>query len=216
MDRVGELFNEICKMILMLVYIQVLWVVFTLLGLIIFGFGPATYAMFTVMRQWVRGNKDLPIFKTYFNAYRSGFKESLGAGLFYLACGMILYVDLIYVQSQALKGLLMVICFLYAVSLFYIFPILVHYDWKSPVLKVKCSVLFGLSYLQYTLTLFAALGAVYYLLYHVPGVLTFFGISIGSYMTMWMANQVFKRIEIQAGIHDVKVNDSLIKGGGKV
>jgi hypothetical protein len=33
---------------------------------------------------------------------------------------------------------------------------------------------------------------------------------------MWMANQVFKRIEIQAGIHDVKVNDTLIKGGGKV
>lgn len=213
MDRIGELFNEICIIILKLVYIQVLWIAFTFLGFILFGFGPATYAMFSVMRQWVRGNKDIPIFKSFLTAYRTGFKESLGIGLFYLACGVILYIDLLYVQSPGLRGLLIVICFLYAVSLLYIFPILVHYDWKRPALKLKCSILFGLSYLQYTLTLLAALAAVYFVLFLFPGVLTFFGISIGSYLIMWMVNQVFKRIEIQVGVSSTEVDQLLIKGG---
>jgi uncharacterized membrane protein YesL len=97
------------------------------------------------------------------------------------------------------------------ISLFYIFPILVHYEWKGVILKLKCSLLFGLSYLQYTLILFVALGAVYFVLLMYPGVLTFFGLSAGSYMTMWMANQVFKRIEIHAG-----VAQQPIEGGGEV
>jgi uncharacterized membrane protein YesL len=211
MNRIGEGLNEICTLILKLVYIQLLWIGFTLAGLVVFGAGPATYAMFSVMRQWVRGNKDIPVFKSFYRAFTTGFKESLGFGLFYLAGGVILYVDLLYVQSPVLRGTLLVVSFLYTISLFYIFPILVHYEWKSAFLKIKCSLLFGLSYLQYTLILFVALGAVYFVLLMYPGVMTFFGLSVGSYMTMWMANQVFKRIELYAG-----VAQQPIEGGGEV
>lgn len=216
MDRIGESLNGFCIMILKLFYLQILWLVFTLLGFVLFGLGPATYAMFAVIRQWVRGNSDLPIFKLFLNAFRSGFKESVSIGMIYLASGFILYVDLLYVQSQVLRGLLIVISFIYLVSLVYIFPILVHYNWKSKVLKLKCSLVFGVSYLQYTLLLFVALVAVYFVLFMYPGVMNLFGISIGSYMIMWTANQVFKRIEIQAGVSEAKGNDQPFKGGGVI
>lgn len=213
MDRMGERLNELCIMVLKLFYIQLLWILFTLLGFVLLGVGPATYAMFFILRQWIRGNTDLPIFKSFLQAYRTGFKESVSIGIFYLISGIILYVDLLYVQSQVLRGLLIVIGFIYMISLFYIFPILVHYDWKSVMLKIKCSILFGISYLQYTLLLFAAIAIVYFLLFMFPGTIAFFGISIGSYMIMWMANQVFKRIELHAGVMDANHRAHALKGG---
>jgi uncharacterized membrane protein YesL len=215
MDRIGERLNDFCIMVLKLFYIQLLWLLFTLLGFVLFGVGPATYAMFTVMRQWIRGNKDLPIFKNFLQAFRSGFKESVLIGILYLASGIILYVDLLYVQSQVLRGLLIVIGFIYLISLCYIFPIMVHYDWKRVSLKLKCSILFGISYLQYTLVLFASIAVVYLILLRYSGTIAFFGISVGGYMIMWMANQVFKRIEIQAGVMEAKAHGQVIKGGGE-
>ncbi|WP_251551556.1 YesL family protein [Neobacillus muris] len=214
MDRLGERLNELCMLVLKLFYIQILWLLFTLLGFILLGAGPSTYAMFTVMRQWIRGNTDLPIFKTFLQAYKMGFKESAGFGILYLAAGTIIYVDLLYVHSQLLRGLLIIIGFIYLISLTYIFPILVHYDWKGIMLKMKCSVLFGISHLQYTLILFVALAAVYFVLLRYPGTLAFFGVSAGSYMIMWMTNQVFKRIELHAAAIDAKDEEQAIKGGG--
>ncbi|MFC4320002.1 YesL family protein [Litchfieldia salsa] len=214
MDKIRERINDFCSMTIKLVYIQLLWLTFTLLGVVIIGIGPATYAMFTVMRQWIRGNKEISIFKTFFHSFRSEFKESFFFGIIYLVGGIILFVDLIYVQSPLLKGFLIIISFLYTVSLLYIYPILVHYEWQSMIQKLKCSILFGLSYLQYTLMLIVALAVVYFVLFMYPGVLTFFGISIGSYMIMFMANQVFKRIEMEAGVNKgVQLNEPLIKGG---
>lgn len=216
MSKIGELFNNYCIIVLKLVYIQLLWLLFTLLGLIVLGVGPSSYAMFTVLRQWIRGNKDIPIFQTFHQAYRTGFKESALIGLLYTAGGIILYVDLLYVESQVLRGLLLVIGALYLISLGYIFPILVHYDWKGVMLKLRCSLLFGISCLQYTLMLFAILAAVYFvLLMFIPVTMVLFGISIGAYIAMWMANQVFKRIEVQAEAMDDKDHKQSLEGGGE-
>lgn len=204
MDKMAERLNDICIRILQLVYLNILWVAFTLLGVVLFGIGPSTLALFTVMRQWIRGNSDVPIFPTFWQTYRSSFKEASVIGLIYLFVGWILYVDLLYVQSFYLRALVIFVCFIYVVSLCYVFPIMAHYDWKSMVLKIKCSVLFGISYLQYTLVLLLALAGIYLILFMYSGALIFFGISIGNYVIMWMANQVFIKIENQAVLKERK------------
>ncbi|WP_042454465.1 YesL family protein [Neobacillus dielmonensis] len=215
MSRIGERFNNFCIVVLKLVYIQLLWLLFTLPGFIVLGVGPSTYAMFTVIRQWIRGNKDIPIFETFYQSYRTGFKESALIGLLYLTAGIILYVDLLYIESQVLRGVLIVVGILYLISLSYIFPILVHYDWKGVKLKLKCSLLFGISYLQYTLMLFVVLAAVYFaLLMVVPVTMVLFGVSIGSYIVMWLTHQVFNRIEMQAGAMEAKDPNQPLEGGG--
>lgn len=202
MGKMAERLNEMCIRILQLVYVNILWCLFTLLGLVVFGIGPATTAMFSILRQWVRGNTDIPIFPTFWNVYRSSFKETMLIGILYLVVGWILYVDLLYVQSFMLRALLFVASFFYLVSICYIFPIIAHYEWKSVFLKLKCSVLFGISYLQYTLFLLIVLAIVYFILFMYPGVLTFFGVSIGSYIIMWSTHQVFTKIETQAGFKE--------------
>lgn len=60
----------ICDWIARLAYINLLWILFTLSGFVVFGFFPATIAMLATLRQFIRGNHPLcskpfgPIIKT--------------------------------------------------------------------------------------------------------------------------------------------------------
>lgn len=46
-------------------YLNLLWIAFSLVGLGVVGFFPATAAMFAVVRKWVHGEKDIPVFQVF-------------------------------------------------------------------------------------------------------------------------------------------------------
>src|SRR5690625_5218522 len=54
-------------------YLNLLWVVFTFVGLIFFGFLPATAAMFAVVRKWIGGEANIPVLPTFWKSYRKEF-----------------------------------------------------------------------------------------------------------------------------------------------
>lgn len=90
-----EKINHIFITILNLVYVNFLWWLFTLLGLGIFGAGPATYALVSIIRQWMRGNTSVPIFSSYWKYYKESFKESMVTSWIYLLLGYVLVIDLL-------------------------------------------------------------------------------------------------------------------------
>mgnify|MGYP003574994344 FL=1 len=190
-----ERLNHILTIILNLVYVNFLWIIFTILGLGIFGIGPSTYALVSICRQWVRG-QSLPVFKTYWKYYKESFRESVIISWIYLIGGIVLIVDLMYVANWYVRVALFVISFIYLLSLVYIFPIMAHYNWKGIRIKIKMSLIFGFSCLQYSLVLFLVTGGIYWAATNFfPGVLTFLGISFLFYLITWTANQVFTRME---------------------
>jgi uncharacterized membrane protein YesL len=144
MDTSGFLgsFNKLLEWISRLAFLNLLWISFSLLGLIIFGFFPATVAMFAVARKWMLGNDEMSIFKTFWTAYKREFLKSNILGVIILAIGLILYIDFQFVlhSSSSFVSILYVPFFiitLIAIScVFYIIPIFVHYDMKiSQVIK---------------------------------------------------------------------------------
>ncbi|MDM5327597.1 DUF624 domain-containing protein [Neobacillus sp. CF12] len=190
-----ERLNHILTIILNLVYVNFLWILFTILGLGIFGIGPSTYALVSICRQWVRG-QSLPVFKTYWKYYKESFRESVIISWIYLIGGIVLIVDLMHVANWYVRVALFVISFIYLLSLVYIFPIMAHYNWKGIRIKIKMSLIFGFSCLQYSLVLFLVNGGIYWAATNFfPGVLTFLGISFLFYLITWTANQVFTRME---------------------
>ena len=190
-----ERLNHILTIILNLVYVNFLWIIFTILGLGIFGIGPSTYALVSICRQWVRG-QSLPVFKTYWKYYKESFRESVIISWIYLIGGIVLIVDLMHVANWYVRVALFVISFIYLLSLVYIFPIMAHYNWKGIRIKIKMSLIFGFSCLQYSLVLFLVTGGIYWAATNFfPGVLTFLGISFLFYLITWTANQVFTRME---------------------
>jgi uncharacterized membrane protein YesL len=138
MDTSGFLggFNKLLEWISRLAYLNLLWISFSLLGLIIFGFFPATVAMFAVVRKWMLGNDELSIFKTFWTSYKREFIKSNLLGLIIIALGLILYIDYHFIINSPsgfvsiLYVPFFIITFIFTSMLFYIIPIFVHYDMK--------------------------------------------------------------------------------------
>lgn len=144
MDTSGfmESLNKLLEWISRLAWLNLLWISFSLLGLVIFGFFPATVAMFAVVRKWMLGNDEMSIFKTFWTAYKREFIKSNILGVIIVAIGLILYIDLQFVQlsGNSFVSILyipfFIITLIFISMLFYIIPIFVHYDMKlSQVMK---------------------------------------------------------------------------------
>ncbi|MCA0119942.1 YesL family protein [Bacillus sp. RSS_NA_20] len=204
MDHDGSMSRmlRMCEWVMRLAYTNVLWLLFTLLGLGIFGFMPATTALFSVMRKWIQGHEQVNVFQTFWKVYREEFVRSNVIGVVLVTIGTIIYVDLAYIYPTSwflhvLRFAIYIFGFLFIVSLFYIFPLLAHYDWKKR-LYLKFSLLLGISYLQYTLSMLVFSAILFILFAYLPGIVPFFSISIVAYGHMWLAYQVFKKIEFES------------------
>ncbi|MBO1911160.1 DUF624 domain-containing protein, partial [Microvirga sp. 3-52] len=60
-----ESFNNIAHRMIELIYINILWILFTILGLGIFGIFPATVSMFTIVRKIIVKEEKFKIFNTF-------------------------------------------------------------------------------------------------------------------------------------------------------
>ncbi|MCC9089260.1 YesL family protein [Bacillus sp. A015] len=215
MDHDGSMSRMLlmCEWVMRLAYTNLLWLLFTLLGLGVFGFMPATTALFSVMRKWIQGHEQVKVFRTFWKVYREEFVRSNLIGVVLLMIGTIIYVDLAYIYPTSwflhvLRFAIYIFGFLFIVSLFYIFPLLAHYDWKKR-LYLKFSLLLGLSYLQYTLSMLVFSAILFVLFAYLPGIVPFFSVSILAYGNMWLAYQVFKKIEFESEQQAVDVQKRL-------
>lgn len=206
---------RISEVISRMAYVNILWILFTILGLGLFGFMPATVALFAVIRKWIMGEKEIPIFSTFWNNYRKEFIKSNLLGAILLIIGYILYIDLTFVPTggffTALRIGLLVITLFFVIILLYIFPLYAHFEWKIR-LYLKNSLLLGLSHPHYTLMMIVGIVALYYICLKFPGIIPFFSISILAYILMWPAYLVIKKIEdLQASDEEENVENASVQ-----
>ena len=189
---------KICLVISKLAYVNLLWILFTILGLGVFGLMPATVGLFAVIRKWVMDDKDISIFKTFWHNYRKEFLKSNLLGLILFLIGLTLYIDYIILPTgglyTVLRIILVTITILYAITLLYIFPIYVHYEWKIRS-YLKNSLLLGIAYPHFTLLMIIGVFALYFICMSFPSVIPFFSLSSLGSMLMWIAFLVLRRVE---------------------
>lgn len=128
--------NNILEWISRLALLNLLWISFSLLGLIVFGFFPATVAMFSIVRRWAKGDMDISIPKLFLESYKKEFIKSNILGAIISLLSLVLMIDFFFLQQATphIQNLLsvpfLIILILFICSLFYIFPMYVHYDMK--------------------------------------------------------------------------------------
>ncbi|WP_062050050.1 YesL family protein [Bacillus sp. JCM 19034] len=189
-------FYRVSVFVSRLAYINILWVLFTLLGLVIFGFMPATVAMFAVTRKGIRGANDISVFKMFWQTYKKEFVKANLFGVFFVFIGYIIYANFVLlaeqiVWMQIVRYLLLVLTVVYSLTLLMFFPVYVHYDVK-PIEKFKVAVLLTLSYPQYIIFMAVSVVAVQYLVMYIPGLIPFFTCSLIAFILTKIANIVFK------------------------
>ncbi|MDN4523995.1 YesL family protein [Fictibacillus fluitans] len=198
----GNLYKY-CDWIMKFGYLNLLWILFTLMGLIVFGFVPATVALFTITRAWVRGSTEIPMWSTFINVYKAEFVQSNKAGFFYILGGCILFVDERFLAQSSgglhfiMVPLLLVVMVLFGLSLLYFFAAYVHFELK-PFAYIRYSLMISLSQFPYTVMMIAGVWFSYMLLKYVPGVFLFFGASLLAFMMTWAANQAFVKVQAKA------------------
>lgn len=197
--RFGDLY-KICEWIMRLAYVNILWFLFTALGLIIFGFFPATASMFSVIRKWLRKEYDIPVFRLFWNTYRKEFVKLNGFGLIFLVIGIILFIDFRYFQMQSglfylvLTYVIGIMGLLYCGALLFFFPIYVHFNLKF---KQYLKYSFLIPFSRPLELLFMGTGTVFisFVLHHFPGLIPFFGGSLVGMLLMFYGLRAFEKLQ---------------------
>lgn len=183
-------------------YINFLWIIFTFLGIGIFGFFPATTAMLAVMRKWLTGKQDIPVFKSFWYYYKNDFKQANILGYILIAVGLILYLDLKFFQTSLypvfslIEILIFILLFVYFVILLYIFPIFVYYK-SNAIGYLKHSLVLAIGRPIQTIAMLIGFVLSYLLLNNIPGLIPFFGVSIFGLVLIWIAALSFPKLNKQ-------------------
>ncbi|MCM3705598.1 MULTISPECIES: YesL family protein [Cytobacillus] len=195
----NKLFS-ICEWIMKLAYVNLLWLLFTVAGLVVFGFMPATVSLFTIVRKWQMKETDVPLWNTFLSTYKREFIKSNLLGFM-----LNIWTGIILLDWHFVKGLegsiqmvffvpLLIISVLYFCTLMHIFPLYVHYD-LGVTEYIKNSCLLGILKLHMSLILTASAGSIIILFLYSPAFIPFFSAVSVSWILMFGGMYNFKRIE---------------------
>lgn len=192
-------FNTIVFAMLKLAYMNMIWILFTLVGLVMFGFFPATVSMFTVVRKWLKREEPLPIFHTFWHTYKKEFLKTNGFGLIFMVIGYVLYYDFTFIglnsgQFTFLVPVLVLIFIAYVITLLFFFPVYVHFDLTF-IKTLKQTLLIALTSPIEGIQILLACGLLYGAVNLLPGIVPFFTGSVLSMIVMWISLKAFEKIE---------------------
>jgi uncharacterized membrane protein YesL len=195
---------RVSEKVMLIAYTNILWIMFSLLGLLLVGLMPATAAMFAVMRKLIieRDEEPEPIFSLFWNKFKEEFVKANLYGYLLLLGVAVFLLDVILFQSLdgwpfiflsiLSAGLLLVSL---AVILYFI-PLFVHYD--LPFFRyIKTAFLLTFTHPIQTFIMMASGAVVGLILMLLPGSLFFFSGSLYCFIITKTAFKVFNQVEKQ-------------------
>jgi uncharacterized membrane protein YesL len=202
MQGMGRMFHEASEWIVRLVWTNILWFVFIVAGLGVFGIMPATIALFTVTRRWKMGDLDVSILKVFKETFRKEFIRSNILGLVFAAFGVFLYIDLKIAEnmegtfSVILYVFISFIILLYLNAFIHLFPVYVHFKYSLRD-YIKQSFIISLISPVSTILMAAGLYFIGYLIVQMPGLLPFISGVLPAYWVINVCMKRFKTLEQQ-------------------
>lgn len=188
--------HQIADRVSKLAYLNLLWILFTLMGLLFFGLFPATIAMFAALRKIVL-NEEFKLFSLFWKTYKKEFFKGNLIGLVLVLINGITYTNFVYFREatgtievllypMGVMGILLLL-----MSLF-VFPVYVHFDLQFLQL-FKTSFTFVLLYPLSSLSIVVNSSIYLIILYQLPALVVFFSVSIIGLIIMASVNRAFKR-----------------------
>lgn len=187
--------------VLRLACLNLLWILFTLLGAGILGLFPATAAVFSVIRKGlVDEGKAFPLFRTFWAFYRTDWIPMNVLMLIYSVMGLGLLLDFRLVRGWEGAAQPWVVLFLffafyvYLLSLIHLFPLYAHYRMKLHEYVLQ----------SFLITLYrplasALMGGAVYLTYAamawLPGTLPVFAVSLPAVVVTAFSFRIFRSID---------------------
>lgn len=193
-------FYDFCDEITKMCFLNLLWILFTIAGGVIFGIFPATAAVFAIYRQRLKSPDSFAYFKKFKGYFKAFFIQTNAiATLFYIS-GALLFFEYSVVLSgvnvpQVAKLLLEGVAILWILLLIFFFPVFVHFDIKGHKLLLQPFLIMLFSPLE-VLGIVVVLLLSYLLFHVVPGLLPLFYMSFPTSVIMQIMYRRFLRLPI--------------------
>ena len=198
--RIVTTIDLILNWITRLAYINLLWILFSIMGLIIGGVFPATVAVLGVSRKWLLENEDIPVWKTFIKIYKQEFRSANIIGWLLTLIGIVFYINykiLLGIGNElwiVVPFSFYLLLFFYLIVIIWSFPLLVHYK-GSWLQHIKNAVIIGLTKIHYTITIGLILFSIIYFSLDFPGLILFFSFSIALFSCMWFSLRAFQKVK---------------------
>ncbi|MBQ0138850.1 MAG: DUF624 domain-containing protein [Kurthia sp.] len=197
-DVFSKLF-VICEWIMRLAILNILFVFFSCVGLIIFGIAPAYTAMSAIFKRLYEG-QEVSIIPSFYHVFKAEFFKSNKFGLLYSYFILLLFVNFLFIQTlpAQLQTVAMFIIILFAIlllmSFIYIFPLYLKFETTTWRL-IKNSFYVSLAFLPRTLlTIFLIIGLLALCIYQ-PILIFIFGFSTLSAITLINSTDCLLKIQ---------------------
>lgn len=200
MNNAGNVLYTIMEWITRFAYVQLLWIFFSLIGGIFLGFFPSTVAMFAIMRDWLKGKTEQPLFKTYLSYYKKDFWKSNLFGMLLMGVVLLIGADIWFVRFYGnilptwTFSPLFAFILLFTIYLCYLFPAFVHYDLNLGRL-FKNAFLIMLIHPLHSLLMAVCFLSLYFVMDFLPALAFLFGAPSTAFITMWLCLHAFDRIQ---------------------
>lgn len=180
-------------------HIQLLWVFFSLVGLVIGGFFPATFAMFAVQRKLIRLKETSQLNRLFWEEYKTNFMRSNAVG--YALTGLVA-ATLAYVKfSQNVEGPFSTAYRIFSLGMgiiillliLYTGPVAAHYD-ISPWQTLRHAFIVEISCPVHTLGILGVVILFRWSAGNYPVLVPLVSISISAYLIMWIACHAFEHL----------------------
>ncbi len=191
-----EISNKWMLRVLKLIYLNFLWMLGTVVGLGIFGIGPATVALSCVLREWLQQNEDESVTQTFIKYYKENFKEACITGILFLAIGYIIMIDLHVVQTWVFRFAAYLGIIISFASLLYTPNLIAHYELVTIRKRLQMSLVLSITYLQYTIVgMLAMLVFSLIIIFFIPLVIPLIFISGNSLIAAFISRNVFAKVD---------------------
>lgn len=175
--------------------LNLLWIVFSLVGLGVFGAGPSTAAAQILVRRRVRGEA-APLIRSFAAEYVRNFAKANLLVFPVMMTGAALALNWNYFSrsadllSQLVAAAVFVAAIFLAAVACHLFPMFARYELRLPQYLLMSS-RFAIRHLAGTAILLFVSAAVIFASRAVPGLVPFFSIGAWLYVTGWLCDRFF-------------------------
>lgn len=182
-----------------LAYLNILWIGFTLLGGVVFGFFPSSVALLSVLRQLIQ-KKEPNIFSTFWGYYKKEFINSNKIGMIIGIVGFLIVFNLNFLQQNPINQApwlvypMIIIGYMYLLFICYLLASYITYE-QTLRNHIKNSILIMFYNPLPSLFMIFGFAAVYYALIWIPSIGFFYSASLLGLVILSSATLAYQKIE---------------------
>ena len=185
--------DAFCRGVFRVVCLNLLWLATTVLGLGIFGFGPACYAMAKYMDRWLRHGETPSPVRTYVAYLREQTRQAMVTGWMVLAAGAVIVTNVFAAATWALQAVNVVALVVLGIATAYVFPVMAATDVVTVRRRFAAALLIGFGSLHWTIIGAAAVGVAEWLLWtYATPMLLLFGAGVPAFAVGMVTRVVFR------------------------